>query len=138
MIVFIPGIPVPKGRPRFNRHTGHTYTPEATRQWEGQAARRIREAARGLIIDNPLSIGVVAVWPRPEKRPKWITAQQWATGERVYKPTRPDLDNVLKAVLDAAQLGLGVDDGVFVHITSEKHIAGIGEIPGITITIGVI
>lgn len=78
---FVPGTPVPKGRPRFTR-TGRTYTPARTVAWE-QAV-----AAYGLVARNKAKITSPL-----EGR---LTVELFFAGLRA----NADIDNAAKAVLD--------------------------------------
>lgn len=101
----IHGIEVPfvrgKGRVRFIRATGRTYTPDAT----AEAMQMIRQewgdrpcAPAGV----PVSVRIVTMRPMPKSRPKRVTAEP-----DVYKP---DADNLAKLVLDALNGVAWVDD----------------------------
>jgi len=68
--------PVPKGRPRLGR--GHAYTPAATRAYEEHIAWAYKEAG-GPLHEGLLDVTMV------------FRAQRWPG----------DLDNLVKAVLDA-------------------------------------
>ena len=125
MILTIPGPPVAKERPRMTK-TGRTYTPKKTRQWEAMASQAmcVQWRPRPLIV-SAVAVEIWAVYSRPKKRPRTVTREAWESGMRVWRPSRPDLDNVIKAVLDAAQLaGILKDDGLVVHIMARKLYAG--------------
>ena len=68
--------PVPKGRPRLGN--GHAYTPERTRVYEQQVAWAYKQAG-GTLHEGPLAVTMV------------FRAKTWPG----------DLDNLVKAVLDA-------------------------------------
>lgn len=83
-----------KGRVRFVRQTGRTYTPDAT----AEAMERIRmayvDAGGGKAPKGqPVSVLIMVSRPLPSTRPKRVTSEP-----DVYKP---DVDNVAKLVLDA-------------------------------------
>jgi len=61
------------------------------------------------------------------KRPKYMRK-----GERLIHSKRPDLDNMVKAVLDALPIP---DDAVVCSITAKKFYAATGEDPQIEILI---
>lgn len=90
----IPGEPVGKGRPRFVRATGRTYTPSATRAWEITAVAIMRQPSP---LDGPLRVEVTAI----KRRPKRLERKADPEG-LLWRTTKPDADNVAKAVLDAA------------------------------------
>lgn len=53
----VPGIPVPKGRPRLGR-SGNTYTPRETTEHEGLVALLFRSNAARLRLPVPLARGI--------------------------------------------------------------------------------
>ena len=63
--------------------------------------------------------------------------KSWSNKKRLamignYKPTKPDIDNLIKTVLDAANNHLWNDDNQIVEITSFKRY---GEEPKILMTV---
>lgn len=107
MPLWVASLAVPphaKGRPRVTR-TGRAYTPATTREWEREAAHLANLQWRGEPLQEPCSIDVDFWHPRPQ-RLRWKTKPmpaQWWGG-------RGDVDNLLKAILDALQLGCILDD----------------------------
>lgn len=90
-----------KGRVRFARATGRTYTPDAT----AEAMQLIRQewgdspcAPAGV----PVTVRILTMRPMPKSRPKKIVAEP-----DVYKP---DADNIAKLVLDALNGVAWADD----------------------------
>ena len=113
LVFVVPGDPVPKGRPRISARGGYAraYTPKATRDYEAAvcaAATAAREQARGpWPIVGPVRVEVSAVFARPGR-----LFRQADPDGRVPHDKRPDLDNVLKAILDGMdQAGVWGDDG---------------------------
>lgn len=119
--ITIPGRPIPKGRPRFARMGQHvrTFTDKATltrENWIRQCALQAMSAVPGLAfpLDCPLAVRVEFHVARPKSAPR-----------RVTRPaTKPDLDNLLKAVLDGLSLaGLFTNDSRIVAIEASKAFA---------------
>jgi Holliday junction resolvase RusA-like endonuclease len=115
----VPGIPVAKGRPRFVRAGQFTraVTPKQTIDFENRV--RLSAQAAGIRpLDGPVEVHIRAVWPmkgQPLKRSKRPSS---------WKPTKPDADNVLKAVLDALNGIAYHDDGqVCVALIHKIHAA---------------
>lgn len=96
----VPGQPVGKGRPRFVRSTGHSFTPAKTRTYEGIVATFAIEAMRGHPpFEGACSVEVVAYFQIPAS---WSGKKKLAAIARSVQPTgRPDSDNLLKAVCDS-------------------------------------
>lgn len=117
--VTIPGTPVPKGRPRLGG--GHTYTPAATKQATLDAGMLMR-AACPEPFDGPLAVKMRFYYEMPKSRPQRERRRLDEVGN-VWKHTRPDVDNLVKLILDAGNLILWDDDGVVVRISAQKEYA---------------
>jgi Holliday junction resolvase RusA-like endonuclease len=118
------GAPIPKGRPRAYHAGEHIrmYTPATTADWE----RSIREQARvhrpAQLLDGPLAIELTFYRLRPKSAPRRIT----------LPATRPDLDNLAKAVLDALRGVIYRDDAQIVDKLLRKRF---GDPPGVTVLV---
>ena len=96
---------VPKARPRFMK-SGRTYTPKRTSAAE-QAIKNAYEGASirkyGKVVTAPLrtevTVAVTFQTPAPKQRPRWVPKVVWQLGEMPFT-TKPDVDNLLKTVLD--------------------------------------
>ena len=122
MIVHIPMVPVPKGRPRMTR-SGHVYTPQTTHDAENVVRGYIKRA-----WDRPPLLGAVGVsmifWlPKPK------------TVKRSQPTGRPDADNLAKLVMDAANRLLWQDDAQIVNLQVSKHYCSGGGEPGIDLEV---
>lgn len=121
------GRPVPKGRPRFDRRSGRTYTPKRTVDYERKvrgealhAARWIRTGERSIEKrSDPWPIPDRCLRARPRRRgvPAPTCGCPWCSSTFevrlvVYLADRRkvDLDNVAKAVLDGCNGILWLDD----------------------------
>lgn len=111
-------------------------TPKGTRDWEETAALLAKAGWTGTPLATPCAVVVEAVHPRPKRKPKHIIAPLWARGGRVPRPSVPDVDNVIKAVCDALQLG-GVlaDDRWVVEVTGRSWYAAVGEKAHVQVTV---
>lgn len=93
----IPMTPEPKGRPRAARVGGSVrmITPTKTRSWEATIAAFAASVLPRSPLEGQLRVDILAVMPRPGRlmRRKDPDGLLWA-------PTRPDADNIRKAVLD--------------------------------------
>ena len=97
----VPGKPVGKQRPRVTRGGTRTYTPRATRDFERAVSLAAMAAGiRG--VTSPVALHVVAVVPRPKRRPSHVPPELWGDGW-VRRAVGMDGDNVLKAVADGLQ-----------------------------------
>ncbi len=122
--------PVPKGRPRMTRK-GHTYTPARTRNWESAATLLIRAAFdTSEPFDSPVRVTATFICARPVK------AHSGTTAERYRKHTRPDLDNLVKALLDAASNAeVWTDDSRVTELVASKLYGKKGERPHIILEV---
>jgi Holliday junction resolvase RusA-like endonuclease len=120
--IVLAGDPVAKGRPRFSRKTGHTYTPERTATYEGKLAYAAQAAmARKPLLIKPLnvSIGVFVRIPASWSKKKLAAVR---TGS-IYPATKPDLDNTVKIVGDALNGVVFKDDSQIVILQAFKRYA---------------
>lgn len=127
---WVPGAPVPKARPRFSSRGGvaRTYTPAKTRAYEARVADAGRAALCGAWpLQGPLKAVVRVHLPALKSGPK---------AHRSAPPTgRPDLDNVVKAVLDALNGVLYADDSQVVTLKAYKRRCDLGEEPGVGVLV---
>lgn len=126
--VSIEGDIVGKGRPRFVRATGRTYTPEHTRAWEKRAAD-VFASAWG---DKPALHGPVIVRLNAVKARR----QKDRHSARVLRTVKPDLDNVVKATLDAMErAGVIIGDQVVSGLIAYSWLAARGEGPCVEVIV---
>ena len=114
----LPVEPVGCPRPRtFNTGNGRArvHMPEEYVAWKQTATVLLRNQVNraadfctltgkmvpSVLLSPTVEVGIVAVFARPERRPKQAFQAHWATGLRVRRPCKPDADNVGKAALDA-------------------------------------
>lgn len=112
------GKPVAKGRPRFVKETGHTFTPTRTREYEAA----LKYAAIEVMgdrppLDGPLYLEIDVKLPIPQSWPKKRQAAARSGQERPTK--KPDFDNYAK-VIDACNLVVWIDDGQIVDARVRK------------------
>ncbi len=104
---FVPGVPIPKARPRMTR-AGHTYTPAKTKGYEALVRRECLLAMKGQApMQQPLLLSAIFYLKLPESWPLWKKAA--ALSGHLVPDGKPDLDNMLKAVCDAMN-GIAYDD----------------------------
>jgi Holliday junction resolvase RusA-like endonuclease len=103
----IPGHAVPFARPRFAGRRG--YNEPGYAAWKRAAALCIRAGAgvRAFAPLEPVEVEIAVYAARPARRPAHVPVAEWRGGGVAPRIGRSDLDNVVKAVLDAA-----VDSGV--------------------------
>lgn len=118
----IPGTPQGKGRARAfkmrNGAIGH-YTPDKTRTYEGMI-RTQALAAMGNAppVESPIALSLTIVMPIPNSWPAWKRAL--AEAGQLVPTTKPDADNVEKAVKDALNGVVYRDDAQVVSADKNK------------------
>jgi Holliday junction resolvase RusA-like endonuclease len=127
----IPGDPVAKGRPRATTIGGKArmYTPAKTERYESRVAVFAQQAMAGRApLDEALCVRICAIVAVPAS---WSQKKRTAAlaGE-VFPVSRPDADNIAKAVTDGANGILWVDDSRIVSLTVSK---AYGATPGVTV-----
>lgn len=124
------GEPKGKGRPRFSKATGHAFTPEKTRSYEG-ALRYAAQEEMGsrLPLTGPLEVVVEARMPVPKSWSK--TKRAAALAGRIRPTGKPDVDNIFK-MLDALNFVVWQDDSQIVEGVASKSYH---EQPSLTIKV---
>lgn len=108
----IPLQPKPKKRPQHGK--GYTFTPKETREYEqivGFYARRaIKQPLTGAI-----SVKIDFYMPIPKS---WTKAKKQGAFEGLIRPaSKPDIDNLTKAILDGMNNGIAyTDDSLIVEL----------------------
>ena len=114
--------PVAKGRPRYARRGNfvQTYTPTKTREYE-DVIRENSKLAMGMSdpLETPLNVYLCFGMPIPSSTPK--KALEGYLDGSVKHIKKPDLDNLTKAVLDAMNGVVYLDDNQICRLTIEKN-----------------
>ncbi|MGU3457282.1 RusA family crossover junction endodeoxyribonuclease [Brevundimonas sp. M1A4_2e] len=129
----IPGDPRGKGRPRATTIGGHArmFTDSKTASYENLVKLAASRALGGRApLDCPLTV-VVTVRMTPAASSSRKKRASMLAGEMA--PTKlPDLDNVVKAVLDGCNKVAFRDDALVVSLIARKRYA---EVPGVDVEI---
>ena len=113
---WLEGEPVAKARPRMTM-SGHVYTPDKTTKAEN-AIRRGWQEHGGSMIHGPVSVSVVFMLKTPAS---WPMAKRMLAQEREIRPTKkPDVDNLVKTVMDALNGLAYYDDKHIVELSARK------------------
>ena len=128
MTFTVPGRPVPKARPRVVN--GHAYTPRETAAYEAAVRWCYKAVARGAEpLRVPCAVEMVFRFPIPASARRKTMPDKIKAGEPYT--SRPDADNLAKAILDALNGLAFADDALVVEISARKEY---GE-PGAEVTI---
>ncbi len=130
MKIRIPGDPVGKGRPRFSR-SGFARTPEKTRKWEARAAYIARAAWSGPMLEGAICATIEVV----HKRPKRLHRRKDPAERLPNHTAQTDLDNCIKAALDALQGICFRNDNQVFQIVARQWYAGKEEEPCVEVTL---
>ena len=139
---FVPGAPVGKGRPRAARRGAGVvmFTPGKTADYEALVAATAAAALAGdalagdalahQLLDGPLEAVLEMRFPVPAswskaKRARALAGAEWHT-------SKPDADNVTKAILDACNGVVFRDDAQVVVMIATKAFS---EEPGVRVVI---
>ena len=115
IFITVPGTPVGKGRPRVTRHG--TYTPQKTKDYESLIEWSWAKQSKVRIPDGtPIAIKILAFFPIPKSYPKKKACA--AKGTPYMK--KPDIDNIVKSVLDGLQGCAFKDDSQVYRISAVK------------------
>ena len=116
MMFLIKGDPVAKGRPRFSGY--HAYTPKKTRDYEALVKQSYMGQCGNVITEKDVKITIIAYFSIPKSKSKKVK-EQMATGE-IRPSKKPDIDNVMKSILDGLNGVAFVDDKQVVEVHVEK------------------
>ena len=136
--IFLAGEPVPASRPRVTKWG--THNSARYERWKRDATLILASRWRHLPISTAAAVCVEVVLPRPKQRPRTGQhARFWHPVEDYPLPIGGkwgDLDNYVKAALDALQSARVItDDCIVVELTATKHA---GSQPGVHITVSLV
>ena len=129
MELVIYGEPVPQGRPKFARigNHVHAYDPEKSktykqlvRFWVTQHLKKIdgwKPLENALCVDLTFYMGIPSSWSKKKR----VGASQ---GQIRPTTKNGDIDNMVKAILDANNGLLWVDDCIITDLTARKRYTG--------------
>jgi len=117
----IPIHPVPKARPRTftNKHgLSRTYTPKKTKDFEGLVRDWIAANHNKHPFEGPLKLELTFMMPVPKSYSK--KSRNWCLSKFGTHTKKPDLDNLEKSVMDAAEGILYYNDSQICSKISNK------------------
>lgn len=128
--VIIPGDPQGKARPRFNGRSG-VYTPAKTAAYEEMIGILAKSSMRGKpVLTGALHIDLRAVMPIPKG---WSKDKRNAAILGDIRPTsKPDIDNIIKAVSDGMNRIVYADDAAIASINASK-VYGLNPFVAVTV-----
>lgn len=121
MQIVIPGEPV--AQPRHQVANGRAYIPaKHPIHAFKDSVRLIGRQSISKPLEGPIGVSLTFVFARPKRLKKTRPDQTW-------KDTKPDIDNLEKAVLDALNGIAWNDDGQVAAVMKNKVWAAIDEAP---------
>lgn len=127
------GEPIGQGRPRACVIGGHArlYTPKKSASWCAQAVEAFACHWDGAPYDGAVRVTVDAVFSRPQR----LLRRKDPDG-RIAHASKPDADNVAKAVLDAmTKAGVLRDDALVTELLVRKWYAAREEGPRVEVSL---
>lgn len=120
MDFIVDGKPQGKQRPRFSRISKTVYTPNKTVKYEKQIAKAYTDSGGKCIpADGYVSVNVSAFFPVPKSYSK--KKREDCLERRLRPDKKPDMDNILKVVLDALNKVAYEDDKQVVELIGRKY-----------------
>lgn len=111
---------VGKSRPRLNSYTGVVYTPTNTKDYENLIRQYFLINNKGpiKILESRVRVKIVAYFKIPQSTKKALISDMV---ENKISPTKkPDIDNIIKIVLDALNNFIIKDDIQVCKLETEK------------------
>ena len=126
--------PMGKQRPRLSSRGrfSRAYTPKKTADWTKDAQRAIKHLYSRKPIERsiPIEVKITAVHKRPQR-----LLRKCDPAGRIWKTTKPDIDNIAKIVYDSGNGLLWADDAQIVRSICEDVYAAKNEASSISIVI---
>ena len=118
----VPGKVIGKGRPRLNSYTGVVYTPTRTKDYESLVEQYfLLKYPRFKALEGRIKVSIIAYFSIP-KTTKNSDLNEML--ENNISPTKkPDIDNIVKAILDSMNKFAFKDDNQITKIEVEKKYA---------------
>lgn len=115
----VPGKIVGKGRPRLNSYTGNVYTPTKTKDYETLVAQYfLLKYPRYKPFEGRVQVDINAYFEVPKQAKK---ADKALMLQNKINPTKkPDIDNIVKVILDALNGTAFKDDIQITKLNVEK------------------
>lgn len=140
MICFtVPCVPVAQPRQRHRlvtKRDGDQFVSNYTRRrdpvnaFKAAVQLAASQAYQGAPLEGPLCISLVFIMPRPS-RLRWKTKPM----PREWHASKPDVENIAKAVLDALTGLVWIDDAQVASLHCKKLYASGDEQPGAEVTV---
>jgi Holliday junction resolvase RusA-like endonuclease len=132
--------PMAAPRPRAVSIHGRTrsYMPKKYTVWKSQAIQQVKAQYAGQPIDQQVHVEITSIHERPKR-----LFRKKDSINRIYKPTKPDIDNIAKSVLDVLQDASVIkNDAIVVGLSVFKYYGAIenneSENPSLVIEVSLV
>ena len=118
----VPGKVIGKGRPRLNSYTGVVYTPTRTKDYESLVEQYfLLKYPRYKAFEGRIKVSIIAYSAIPKATKKSDIEEMLKNN---ISPTKkPDIDNIVKIILDAMNKFAFKDDNQITKLEVEKKYA---------------
>ncbi len=115
----VPGKVIGKGRPRLNSYTGVVYTPTRTKDYESLVEQYfLLKYPRFKALEGRIKVSIIAYFSIPKTTKKADINEML---ENNISPTKkPDIDNIVKSILDSMNKFAFKDDNQITKLEVEK------------------
>jgi len=115
----VPGKIIGKGRPRLNSYTGVVYTPSRTKDYETLIEQYfLLKYPKFKELNGRIKVNIIAYFPIPKTTKKAEIEEMLKNN---ISPTKkPDIDNIVKVILDSMNKFAFKDDNQITKLEVEK------------------
>ena len=118
----VPGKVIGKGRPRLNSYTGVVYTPTKTKDYESLVEQYfLLKYSRFKTLEGRIRVSIIAYFSIPKATKKSDINEM--LDNNISPTKKPDIDNIVKVVLDSMNKFAFKDDNQITKIEVEKKYA---------------
>ena len=119
------GTPVAKGRPRMTKY-GHAFTPQKTKDYEALVVESYKSQVKNGYTEEPIEIDLLFCFEIPKSYSKKRRLDIQSGKEKYTK--KPDIDNLIKSILDGLNGVAFKDDNQVINITASKVYSDIARV----------
>ena len=118
----VPGKVIGKGRPRLNSYTGIVYTPTKTKDYESLVEQYfLLKYPRFKTLEGRIKVSIIAYFSIPKATKKSDINEM--LDNNISPTKKPDIDNIIKIVLDSMNKFAFKDDNQITKLEVEKKYA---------------
>lgn len=116
----VPGKVIGKGRPRLNSYTGIVYTPTKTKDYEILVEEYfLLKYSKFKILEGRIKVSIIAYFSIPKTTKKSDINEM--LDNNISPTKKPDIDNIVKVILDSMNKFAFKDDNQITKLEVEKR-----------------